>query len=422
VGARNGIVAQILCVPWWLAAHVAPGTLIPMLATRISFAVATSAMALAAAWRLGALSGRAQAWMALFVAAVWYECVLFSTLLLSEVLATGLIALALTPVLAKRRSSGGLRWAGVLLGLGVLVRVQYAPFVGVFALAALRGDWRAWRALMQGALVAVVVGVFSDLGMGRWPYGWIWTNVSYNIGHGVAAHFGVMGPWAYLGLLFVYLGPAVWFIGAGALLAPARYRPVVLALCVNILLHSLIAHKEYRFIWLSTFLMLVLAAITGVGVMQRMVRERGMALGMLVLAGLWTAASVAADRTSGATLVLHRGASIPEAALDGVRQGGACGLAVPNGWRSHLVPALLPMPVPIYIAPQRVVTSAESLPAEIARAANVLVFAQRPVGAEVYRRVSCRDNGAIRACVFVRAGMLSRAGLDLSGGPHAEGM
>jgi hypothetical protein len=257
---------------------------------------------------------------------------------------------------------------------------------------------------MQGALVAVVVGVFSDLGMGRWPYGWIWTNVSYNIGHGVAAHFGVMGPWAYLGLLFVYLGPAVWFIGAGALLAPARYRPVVLALCVNILLHSLIAHKEYRFIWLSTFLMLVLAAITGVGVMQRMVRERGMALGMLVLAGLWTAASVAADRTSGATLVLHRGASIPEAALDGVRQGGACGLAVPNGWRSHLVPALLPMPVPIYIAPQRVVTSAESLPAEIARAANVLVFAQRPVGAEVYRRVSCRDNGAIRACVFVRAG------------------
>jgi fatty-acid desaturase len=39
----------------------------------------------------------------------------------------------------------------------------------------------------------------------------------------------------------------------------------VLALCINILLHSLIAHKEYRFIWLSTFLMLVLAAITGVG-------------------------------------------------------------------------------------------------------------------------------------------------------------
>jgi hypothetical protein len=25
VGARNGIVAQLLCVPWWLAAQVAPG-------------------------------------------------------------------------------------------------------------------------------------------------------------------------------------------------------------------------------------------------------------------------------------------------------------------------------------------------------------------------------------------------------------
>jgi GPI mannosyltransferase 3 len=402
VGARNGIIAQILCVPWWLAAKLAPGTLIPMLVTRISFAVMTSAMAMAAAWRLGALSGRAQAWMALFVAAVWYECVLFSTLLLSEVLATGLIALALAPVLAERRSVGALRLAGLLLGLGVLVRLQYAPFVGVFALAALRGDWRAWRALVQGALVAVVIGALSDLGMGHWPYGWIWTNVSYNIGHDVAAHFGVMGPLGYLSLLFVNLGPGVWFIGAGALLAPARYRPVVLALCVNILLHSLIAHKEYRFIWLSTFLMLVLAAITGVGVVQRMSRGRGIALAGL--AGLWLAASVVAERTSGAIFVLHRGASIPEAALDGVRQGGACGIAVSNGWRAHLVPALLPTPVPIYIAPQRMENPAEPLPPEIARAANVLVFARRPPGADAYRPVSCHDNGAIRACAFVRAG------------------
>jgi hypothetical protein len=220
---------------------------------------------MAAAWRLGALSGRAQAWMALFVAAVWYECVLFSTLLLSEVLATGLIALALAPVLAigaVRRLALG----GAVAGVGRAGAAAICAFVAC-------SRWRrcggtgghggadAGRSGCGG-------GAFSDLGMGRWPYAWIWTNVSYNIGHGVAAHFGVMGPWGYLGLLFVYLGPAVWFIGAGALLAPARYRPVVLALCVNILLHSLIAHKEYRFIWLSTFLMLVLAAITGVGVMS----------------------------------------------------------------------------------------------------------------------------------------------------------
>lgn len=402
VGARNGIIAQILCVPWWLAAKVAPGTLIPMLVTRISFAVLAGGLSMAAAWRLGALSGRAQAWMALLVAAVWYECVLFSMLLLSEVLATGLIALALAPVLAERRSAGGLRWAGLLLGLGVLVRLQYAPFVVVFVLAALRGDWRAWGALIQGALVAVALGALSDLGMGHWPYAWIWTNFSYNIGHDMAARFGVMGPWGYLSLLFVNLGPAVWFIAAGALLAPARYRPVVLALCINILLHSLIAHKEYRFIWLSIFLMLVLAAITGAGVVQRMGRGRGIALAGLAV--LWVAASVAADRTSGAILVLHRGASIPEAALDGVRQGGACGITVPNWWRAHLVPALLPTPVPIYIAPQRMVNPTEPLPPEIARAANVLVFARRPLGAEAYRPVSCHDNGAIQACVFVRAG------------------
>jgi hypothetical protein len=214
-------------------------------------------------------------------------------------------------------------------------------------------------ALMQGALVAMVVGALSDLGMGRWPYAWIWTNFSYNIGHGVAARFGVMGPWGYLSLLFVYLGPGVWFIGAGALLAPARYRSVVLALCINILLHSLIAHKEYRFIWLSTFLMLVLAAITGVGGVSAWFGRAAWRWGWLGWPGCGRRLRWRRIGRPERSLVLHRGASIPEAALDGVRQG-SLRLAVPNGWRAHLVPALLPMPVPIYIAPQRVVTSAES--------------------------------------------------------------
>jgi hypothetical protein len=98
---------------------------------------------MAAAWRLGALSGRAQAWMALFVAAVWYECVLFSTLLLSEVLATGLIALALTPVLADRRSPAACAGRGCCWGWACWCGCNMR-LCGVFALAALRGDWRAW--------------------------------------------------------------------------------------------------------------------------------------------------------------------------------------------------------------------------------------------------------------------------------------
>ena len=33
-GARNGIVAQVLALPWWLGEQFAPGTHGPMLATR----------------------------------------------------------------------------------------------------------------------------------------------------------------------------------------------------------------------------------------------------------------------------------------------------------------------------------------------------------------------------------------------------
>ena len=137
-GARNELLPQLLALPFWLGAKFAPGTLAGMLAARWMFLVMTM-LALPAAWRLGALTSRTHALAALFVAAVWYENVLFSTLLLSEVLAAALIAMAAALLLADAPSRAALRWAGLLLGLGVIVRLQYAPFAAVLVLARLRG-------------------------------------------------------------------------------------------------------------------------------------------------------------------------------------------------------------------------------------------------------------------------------------------
>ncbi len=223
-GARNELIPQLLAVPFWLGAKLAPGTLGGMLSARWLF-LGLTLLALPAAWKLGGLTSRTHALAALFVAAVWYENVLFSTLLLSEVLGAALIAMAAALLLADAPSRAALRWAGLLLGLGVLVRLQYAPFAAVLVLARLRTDWRMWGQVLLGGLGALAIGVVSDLIAGQVPLRWIWVNLSYNMGQGRAARFGASGPLEYLRLLLVHLGPAAPLIMAGAVLSPPSLPP-----------------------------------------------------------------------------------------------------------------------------------------------------------------------------------------------------
>ena len=405
-GARNSLIPQLLAGPFGLGRELAPDSLAGMLAARWTF-LAAGLLALPAAWKLGALSGRSQALAALLVAALWYECVLFSTLMLSEVLASGLLAMAAALLLANTPSRSALRWAGLLLGLGVIVRLQYAPFAAVLVLARLRLDRAMWAQLVLGGLGAAAIGALSDLIAGQMPLRWIWVNFAYNLGEGRAARFGESGPLQYVQWLLIHLGPLAPFILAGALLSPPRYRPLVWALVANLLFHSLIAHKEYRFIWISSWSVLVLAGIASVELAQRLAARRGGALTpvMLGLLGaLWLGASFAAQAQSGGARTLRGGSPIPLAALAAVEQGRPCGIALPDQWRAHLVPALLPREVPLYVAAEGAMAHGEALPPGLIASADVLVFPVRPRGAEAYRELVCRDNGAVRACAYVRPG------------------
>ncbi|MEJ2407989.1 MAG: hypothetical protein P8Y48_01320, partial [Novosphingobium sp.] len=89
-GLRNALIEQFLAVFLWIGHAVSPGTLFAVYLARAMFAVLTL-LVLPAAWRLGALSSRMHAVVALFVAAVWWESVLFSELLLSESLSAALM-------------------------------------------------------------------------------------------------------------------------------------------------------------------------------------------------------------------------------------------------------------------------------------------------------------------------------------------
>ncbi|MDW4588088.1 hypothetical protein NQ227_25305, partial [Escherichia coli] len=76
-----------------------------------------------------------------------------------------------------------------------------------------------------------------------------------------AADFGVTPPSAYLGNFLVVWSAAI-MLPIVAIWRGWRHAPLLLAVAlVNLAFHSLIAHKEYRFVFLSVVLLILVAAL-----------------------------------------------------------------------------------------------------------------------------------------------------------------
>ncbi len=398
-GVRNALIPQMLAGPQWLGTAIAPDGILAIHLARITFA-ALCLMALAGAWGLGAAESRRHALIALLVSAVWFDGVRFSVYILSESLATGLIVCGAALVLADRRLS----LAGFLLALGVLVRLQYAPFVGIFVLLAAGRDWRLWRALILGGIAALALGVASDLANGQMPLRWAWANVAQNIGAGRAARFGTSGPFDYLAMLYAGLGPFSPLVLIAACFAGKRYRPLLAAATVTILAHSLIGHKEYRFIWLAVFTLLTLAAIGSVNLADRWsARKPGAARYALpVLCLGWCGIALSAVLSTGGAATQRSGGEITRAGHAAARLPQICGLAVPLQWHNNVIAAYLRRDLQIYEIPEAMLQGKAPLPPAIARAANAVLAPSPP--APGFALHSCQTGHTTKACLYLRPG------------------
>jgi hypothetical protein len=196
------------------------------------------------------------------------ELVYFGARTLMDVVAGHLLVIALyvidpgKPIESRRRVFIG----GLLLGLLLLLRIQLAPML------ALLGVWLLWRlpraqlaALIAGAALALLVIAIVDMATLGSPLASVWRYVAYNVFYGVSGTFGTE-PWNFylLGEHELWRGALGAMLGL-ALLGAWRYpRLLVYALAI-VVTHSLIGHKEYRFIYPAIVLMSVL---TGIGVAQ----------------------------------------------------------------------------------------------------------------------------------------------------------
>ena len=187
--------------------------------------------------------------------AVWSELVYFAPSALTEVLAGNCLLLGILfgEIGDDTRTARRLVIAGALFGLAACLRFQYAPALLAAAIWQHRAAWRRWAYLTAGGLAVVlpVGGVLDWLTWGA-PFQSIWLNLARNSWQGVSAGMGV-APWDYyLQYLLLTWQPAGPLLAVLVFVGATRLPAVAWAAVVTLVVHSLLPHKEFRFIYLVT--------------------------------------------------------------------------------------------------------------------------------------------------------------------------
>lgn len=300
---RSWLPPLALAGPMWLGGMLAPSSGLYLLLPKLAVLL-LSLSAIAAGALLGRRISALHALFGMLVAATWVEFPLFATITLTEPVAavTFLLGAALCGERGMPRRSS-LIGGGFLLALTCVIRFQYGPAVLIFVAAALyRRPFDAGRTarelgwLFAGALPALILSALVDRTMGMMPFAWLFANIHQNITL-QRSHAWVEGPFFYPEAMLAVWG--IWFpaILTLAIVGARRYPALFLAAVTNLVVHSAIAHKEYRYILLTQMALILLAGI-GTADAVRWARRRcsgtGPRLPALAAAGWIIAAGSAA--------------------------------------------------------------------------------------------------------------------------------
>lgn len=161
----------------------------------------------------------------------------------------------------------GVTGAGLLLGLSFVLRFQMLlAVVGLLGWAALDGRNR-WGRLARLTIAAALVVMVSSL-VDAWFYGnWVFTPWEYfraNIVEGAAVGFGT-SPWHwYLTRLPLWMAPPLGFMLAALFLAAVLRSPRSPWVWLSVAFlagHTLVGHKELRFLFPLIYVVPVLLAL-----------------------------------------------------------------------------------------------------------------------------------------------------------------
>lgn len=407
---RSWLIPLMLVPPMQLGEWIDPGGRLYLFLPRLMFAALNFAPVIAA-WFIGRRISLQHAVVGMAVVGVWVESVAFSVQTLSESLAVAAF-LAAAALLHAKSKTPAIILAGALLALGGLARFQYGPALAVFGAMMAGRDLRIWKGLMLGALPVVLGGALIDIAMGLRPYEWIYTNYRINIAEGKMQQIAGQGhPLTYLALLYRSWKLAFLVLPMLVVAGWRRHPALVVAALVNILLHQLIDHKEYRYIWLSIQTLLLIAAFGSVDLLKVLFPRRpAEALGgtraTVILVGAWALASALLASTTTHRHNFRTDNDPARAAAIAMQDPAVCGIAVPRHVYWQFGYALLHENKPVFlIGSEGGLTRSKPALAESGFNALLSYAKDRPPPAPWVKR-SCQgqDLADERTCLYVRPG------------------
>jgi hypothetical protein len=258
---------------------------------------ALSLLSLTAVWFSWAIlrrfAGPRAAVIGAFLSAGWVELVYFGSKAHNEVMAAHLLLIGtylVFPYFENLRSQR-LLLGGFLLGLAFCLRIQLALVMAVLWLAIwiVNGGRRVLLTTLGAAGGAALAGLVDYFTL-PYPFASIFGYYRVNIVEGVSTVFG-HAPWHFMILGFprVWSGAFVLFVWFG-IEGIRKSRPMLLLAAMAaalVLAHSIVAHKEYRYVYPALPLLLVPIAAGIDCVMDRLYPSNAAALA-LILGGIAT--------------------------------------------------------------------------------------------------------------------------------------
>jgi phosphatidylinositol glycan class B len=186
---------------------------------------------------------------ALVAGCFWYELIVFAHKPLTTFVATAVLMAALSLAVQKQNVLK-VFWVSVLFILIIAIRLHLVPLVLVFMAAFLMRLSKQQKTLfvIGSILTILLVGYIDYLSWGAWWHSY-YQAINFNLGKKVAAGFGTSPFYQYA--LWIALASGVLFYPAvgWSIYLLKKYHLLLIAIIVILLPHSIIGHKEYRFIF-----------------------------------------------------------------------------------------------------------------------------------------------------------------------------
>jgi phosphatidylinositol glycan class B len=247
-GARSWILPGTIAGLWKLASALGVSSSLALVGLARMLMVLASATSMWLSARVAErLSGVRAGIVAAVLLAVLPASVVFGYRTLSETVSAPLVVLGLYFLLERTPRAASL--SGFCITLATLVRFQNGLFALGFVLWLLLEQRRkdAYSFVRAALGCAIAGGILDWVTWGR-PFNSVLAYMEFNLLDGGASIFGVEPFWYYIESLWGSTGPSLIAFAAVGLLGATRQPVLGTIAFAYLLVHSLIPHKELRFI------------------------------------------------------------------------------------------------------------------------------------------------------------------------------